>query len=95
MPEDSNYVKLVWKNYLWKKFDEQLNYINYKIKFRKLHGTGFKNSSFTSDDVSMIGCGCGVSQYPQFYYQELDRYQVLPHPYRGYFEGLPGENIIK
>ena len=41
---------------------------------RKLHYTGWGNSYFTSADVSMLGHVCGVSQYPQFYYQELDKY---------------------
>ena len=27
----------------------------------------WKNSSFTSADVDILGHGCGVSQYPQFY----------------------------
>ena len=62
---------------------------------RKSHDAGLKNIYFTSSDVSMLGYGCGVSQYPQFYDQELDRYQVLPHSYRGSFEGFPGENFVK
>ena len=36
----------------------------------------WKNSYFTSDDVSMLGYGCGVSQYPQFYDRDLDMYQL-------------------
>ena len=43
----------------------------------------------------MLGYGFGVSQYPQFYDKELDMYQVLPRPYRGSFEGLPRDNIVK
>ena len=31
----------------------------------------------------MIGYGCGVSQYPQFYDQYLEKYQVLPRLYFG------------
>ena len=42
----------------------------------------------------MLSYGCGVSQYPQVYGQDLDRYQVLPRPYRGCFEGFPGDNLI-
>ena len=45
----------------------------------------------TSDDVSMLGYGCGVSQYPQSYDLDLDKYQVSPRPYLGSFEGYPGE----
>ena len=43
----------------------------------------------------MIGYGYGVSQYPQFNDQDLDKYQVLARPYREYFAGFPVENIIK
>ena len=50
----------------------------------------FGKKFFTSDDVSMLGWGCGVSQYPQFYDHELKTYQVLPHKYLGSFEGYPG-----
>ena len=32
---------------------------------------------FNSADVSMIGYGCGVSQYSQFYDQDSYKYQVL------------------
>ena len=43
----------------------------------------------------MLGYGCGVSQYHQFYYKYLDRYQVLPFPYRVYFESFPGYKFVK
>ena len=43
---------------------EQLSYMNYKKTLRTLHDTGWKNSYHTSADVSMLGYGCGVSQYP-------------------------------
>ena len=43
----------------------------------------FGKTVFTSDDVSILGYGCGVSQYPQLYYQELKKYQILPCPYLG------------
>ena len=52
-----------------------------------------ENSSFSYTGVSMLGYGCGVFQYPHFYYQELDRYKVLPRPYRGSSEGFPGEKL--
>ena len=50
---------------------------------------------FTSADVYMLGYGCGMSQYPQFYYQDLDRYQVLTRPYWGSFEGYLGKKCTK
>ena len=43
----------------------------------------------------MLGFGCGVFQYPQFYDKDLDMHQVLPHPYLGSFYGGPGDNTIK
>ena len=40
--------------------------MNYKKTVRNVHDTGWKISYHNSADVSMIGYGCGVSQYPQF-----------------------------
>ena len=60
---------------------------------KKLHDAGWKNGYFTSSDASMLGYGCGVSQYPQFYVKYLDMYQVLPHPYIGSFYGFPGDKL--
>ena len=48
---------------------------------RKLHDTGWKNSYNASDGVSILGYGCCVSQYTQFFVEDLDMYQVLPRPY--------------
>ena len=42
----------------------------------------------------MLSYGCGVSQYTQFYDKYVDMYQVLPRPYMGSSEVLPGENCI-
>ena len=50
---------------------------------------------FTYDGVSMLGYVCGVSQYSQFYDQELNKYQVLHFPSLGYFRGCTGEKPIK
>ena len=49
-----------------------------------------KTSYHTSADVSMLGYGCGVSQYPQFFVEDIDMYQMLPRPYLGSFDGGPG-----
>ena len=43
----------------------------------------------------MLGYGYGVSEYPKFYDQELDSYQVLPHPYKGYLECFHGNKPVK
>ena len=51
--------------------------------------------SFASADVSMLGYGCGVSQYPQLCDKDEDKYQVLPRPYLGSSEVYPGEKFIK
>ena len=69
-----------------------MNDINYKITVIKLHYTGLEKQIFASTDVSVLIYGCGVSQYPQFYDQDLYNYQVLPRPYLGYFDSYPGEN---
>ena len=46
-----------------------------------------KNSNYNCADVFMLGHGCGVSQYPQFYDQKLEKYQLLPRLYLGSFDG--------
>ena len=53
-----------------------------------------ENSYFTSVDVSMLGYGCGLSQYPLFYVKYLDIYQVLPRPYIGSFDCFLGDKLI-
>ena len=39
----------------------------YKTTIQNMHNLGWKVQYFKSSDVSMLGHGCGVSQYPQFY----------------------------
>ena len=62
---------------------------------RKLHDTGWKNIYHNSADVSMLGYGCGVSQYPQLFVEDLYMYQVLPSPYLRSFDGGTGDKLIK
>ena len=69
--------------------------MNYKKTVRKLHDTGWKNSYHTSADVSTIGCGFGVSMYPQFFVEDLYIYQMLPRPYLTHFDGRPEDKLIK
>ena len=69
--------------------------MNYKKKVRKICDTGWKNSYHTSADVSMLGYGYGVSQYPQFFVKDLDMYQMLPHLYLRSFDGGTGDKLIK
>ena len=39
----------------------------YKTTINNMHKLGWKAQLFKSTDVSMLGHGCGVSKYPQFY----------------------------
>ena len=87
------YIQLPLNEYD-KSFEEQLSYMSYQKIVRTLHDTGWKNSYLTSDDVSMLGYGCGVSQYPQFFFEDLFMYQMLPRPYLRYFDGGLGEKLI-
>ena len=59
------------------------------------HDTDWEKSYHTSADVSMVGYGCGLFQYPQFFVKYLDMYQMLPCPYLRYFDGCPGDKLIK
>ena len=43
----------------------------------------------------MLGYGCGVSMYPQFFVKDLDLYQMLPRPYLIYFDGGPRDKLQK
>ena len=43
----------------------------------------------------ILAYGFSVSQYPQFYNQYLDKYQVCPNLHMGYFEGYSGEKAYK
>ena len=54
---------------------------------RKLHDDGWKNGYFTSADVAKLSNGCVVSQFPQLYDQQLEKYQYLTCPYLGSSEG--------
>ena len=39
----------------------------YKTTIKNMHRLGWKARFFNSAGVLMLGPGCGVSQYPQFY----------------------------
>ena len=41
----------------------------------------------------MLGSGCVVSQYPQFFDQHLENYQLLLRQYLDNFEGDNGERM--
>ena len=60
--------------------DKQLSFSNFKKTVRKLHDCDWKNSSHKSADVAMLGYGCGVSMYPQFFDKDSKTFQMLPRP---------------
>ena len=55
-----------------------------------MHKLGWKSQLFKSADISMLGHGCGVSKYPQFYDKIKKIYQMLPRPYVGRYSGEKG-----
>ena len=69
--------------------------MNHKKTVRTFHETGWKNSYHTSANVSMLGYGCVVSQYPQLFVGDSYMYKMLPCPYLRYFDGGTGDKLIK
>ena len=45
-----------------------LDEVNYRKIVQTMHKRGWRAQYFKSNDVLMLFYGCGVSQYPQFYY---------------------------
>ena len=74
-------------------FDGKSNDINYEIIVMKLNNTAC--IFFNSSNVYIIGYGCGVYHYHQFYNPDLDKYQVLTCPYLGSFDNYPEGKLIK
>ena len=52
-----------------------------KTTTQNMYKLVWKAQLFKSADVLMLGHGCGVSQYPQFYDRIKNIYQMLPHSY--------------
>ena len=67
----------------------------YRSTVQNMHKNGWKTQYFKSADVSMLGHGCGVSQYPQFYDTNKKQYQMLPRPYLGSYSGEEGHKILQ
>ena len=67
----------------------------YKTSVQNMHRIGWKGNYFKSDDVSMLGHCCGVSQYPQFYYINKYIYIMLPRPYVENYSGENGHQFWK
>ena len=66
-----------------------------KQPLKYIHELSCKAQLFKSANVSMLGRGCGVSQYPQFHEQIKNKYQMLPRPYVGSYSGEKGHQFLK
>ena len=63
-------------------------------KIHNMHKLGWKVKYFKSTEVSMLGHGCGVSQYPEVYDTIKNIYQMLPYPYVGSYSGEKGHQFF-
>ena len=70
-----------------------LNDGTYKTTKNNMHNLGWKAQFFKSADVSILGHGCGVSQYPLFY-DQIKKYQMLPRPYNGSYPVDNGHQFL-
>ena len=48
----------------------------YRSTVQNMHKIGWKAQYFKYADISMLGHGCGVSQYPQFYDTNIKKLNV-------------------
>ena len=55
----------------------------HKTSIQNMHKIGWNSNYLKYADVSMLGHGCGVSHFPQFYDNIKKKYQILPCPYVG------------
>ena len=67
----------------------------YKKNIQNMHKIGWKAQLFKSDYVSILGHGCGVSQYPQFYEKNKNRYKMLPRSFVGSYLGEKGHYFFQ
>ena len=65
----------------------------YKTTIHNIHKLIRKAQWFKYADVSMLGHGCGVSQYPQFY-DRIEKNQIWPRPYVGSYSGEKGHQFL-
>ena len=66
----------------------------YKTTIQNIHKVDWKAQLFKSADVSMLGHGCVLSQYPQFY-DRIKKYQMLLSPYVGSYSGEKGHQFLQ
>ena len=64
-----------------------LDEVTCKTSIQNVHKIGWKKKKFKCVDVSMLGHGYGVSQYPQFYDKIIEKYQMLLRLYVGSYSG--------
>ena len=53
----------------------------HKTSIQTMNKICWKANYFNSDDVSILGSGCGASRFHQFYEKKKKKYQLLPHSY--------------
>ena len=86
----------IYENYFYNNnLDKQLSFSNFKVTVRKLHDCGWKNSSHKSADVALLGYGCVVSKYPQFFEKDSKTFQMLPRPYIRSFDEQCYDKVLK
>ena len=66
----------------------------YKTTIQNMHNLGWKVQFFKSADVMMLGHGCGVSRYPQFYDRIKNTYQMLSRTYVGSYSVEKGYHFF-
>ena len=66
----------------------------YRSTAQNMDRNGWRAQYFKSADVSILGHGCGVSQYPQFYDTNIKN-QMLPRPYVGSYSGQKGHKNLQ
>ena len=59
-----------------------------------MHKLGRKAHFLKSAGVSMLGHGCDILQYPQFYDRIIYIYQMLPRPYKVSYSGEKSHQFV-
>ena len=77
----------IWKKCLMREHTKQ--------SYRICTNFGWKAQFFKTADVSILGHGYDVSQYPQFYDRIIYIYQMLPRPYVGIYVGEEGRQFLQ
>ena len=75
------------------KLEGMIDERTYKTTINNMNKLGWKAQLFKFADVSMLGHGFGLSQYPQFY-DRIKNYQTLPHTYVRSYTGEKGHHFL-